>query len=444
MKKVTAIILAVALLLMQIVMGVSASNVDPTITIESMVAGPGESVSVKVEIDNNPGIWGMDLMISYDKTALTLTNVENGDFYQESEWTKGKMDADVYVLSYEAGGFENVTTKSGTLAILTFMVNDDAVAGDHFVSASYDAGDIINVEFEDIDFNIVDGGVTVQGGHEGCAHGRTELRDMREGNCLEDGYTGDTWCLDCGEMIASGTVIPAPGYHTGGEATCIESAVCDACGLCYGYPDGENHKGATEVRGATDADCGNDGYTGDTYCVDCGEIIAVGSVIGATGDHADLDRDGACDTCGTELEVPTDPTEPSEPSEPSEPTEPSEPSEPSEPTEPSEPDEQEKPSSAQSWRDLLKKIFGNWWKDEDSCEHTYTSEVKAPSCTQKGCTVHTCSKCGDSYEDSYTDALGHDYVDGSCTVCGEKEPDKESGTGFDWSSIWQWLFGFWR
>ena len=41
--------------------------------------------------------------------------------------------------------------------------------------------------------------------------------------------------------------------------------------------------------------------------------------------------------------------------------------------------------------------------------HSYTSVVTAPTCTEKGYTTHTCAACGDSYVDSYTDALGHSY-----------------------------------
>lgn len=42
------------------------------------------------------------------------------------------------------------------------------------------------------------------------------------------------------------------------------------------------------------------------------------------------------------------------------------------------------------------------------CEHTYTDKVIAPTCTEAGYTVHTCTKCGDSFSDTETDPLGHD------------------------------------
>ena len=49
--------------------------------------------------------------------------------------------------------------------------------------------------------------------------------------------------------------------------------------------------------------------------------------------------------------------------------------------------------------------------------HSYKDVVTAPTCTAKGYTTHTCS-CGDSYVDTYTDALGHAWDNGTVT----KEP----------------------
>ena len=54
--------------------------------------------------------------------------------------------------------------------------------------------------------------------------------------------------------------------------------------------------------------------------------------------------------------------------------------------------------------------------------HRYTSTVTRPTCTAKGYTTHTCS-CGDWYRDNFTNALGHNYSNGKCTRCGEKDPN---------------------
>ena len=55
--------------------------------------------------------------------------------------------------------------------------------------------------------------------------------------------------------------------------------------------------------------------------------------------------------------------------------------------------------------------------------HNYKDVVTAPTCTAKGYTTHTCA-CGDSYVDTYTDALGHAWDNGKVT----KEPT-ETETG---------------
>ena len=56
--------------------------------------------------------------------------------------------------------------------------------------------------------------------------------------------------------------------------------------------------------------------------------------------------------------------------------------------------------------------------------HYYTATVTAPTCTSKGYTTHTCA-CGDSYVDTYTDALGHAWDNGKVT----KQPtETETGT----------------
>ena len=42
-----------------------------------------------------------------------------------------------------------------------------------------------------------------------CKHTNTEVRNVIEGSCTVEGYTGDTYCLDCGALVAAGQIIPA-------------------------------------------------------------------------------------------------------------------------------------------------------------------------------------------------------------------------------------------
>ena len=70
------------------------------------------------------------------------------------------------------------------------------------------------------------------------------------------------------------------GDHTPGTAaTCKAPANCSICGQPYGEKNPSNHTGGTEVRNQKEATTTTEGYTGDTYCLGCGEKIASGTVI---------------------------------------------------------------------------------------------------------------------------------------------------------------------
>ncbi len=54
--------------------------------------------------------------------------------------------------------------------------------------------------------------------------------------------------------------------------------------------------------------------------------------------------------------------------------------------------------------------------------HEYKSEIKLPTCTENGYTIHVCAGCGDEYTDSETEKTGHIFSNNEtpneCTVCG--------------------------
>lgn len=389
--KVLSIIVCFALIL-GVVSGAVIANAEGEFAIvgDSAQAQPGEQVAVQIMLENNPGISALNLYYIYNKDVLSLTKVENNI----SHFT---MTNDVTTVWDAASNYEG----NGVLATLTFMVAEDAPAGEYnielkFLSASNDTFEEVTAssgvatievscshkdttKVDQVDATCAQSGFTAgvycndcqtyisgheeipatgehsdadekwnydadghycecscglvyaAGAHKGgsatcttkavcdtchveygsvdtSSHGQTEVRNASEASCNQEGYTGDTYCVDCGEMISTGSVIPATGKHIGGEATCMEQAVCEICGAAYGELNADNH-GKIEIKGAVEATCGNAGFSGDVYCVDCDELIEAGSMIAATGAHTDADEDAICDDCGAELPKTEEPNE---------------------------------------------------------------------------------------------------------------------------------------
>ena len=70
------------------------------------------------------------------------------------------------------------------------------------------------------------------------------------------------------------------------------------------------------------------------------------------------------------------------------------------------------------------------WYDTEGGGHvhdyTYRTDTVYPTCINAGYTEHFCA-CGESYRDGYIPALGHDYVNGVCSRCGNTEGSCDGG-----------------
>ena len=94
------------------------------------------------------------------------------------------------------------------------------------------------------------------------------------------------------------------------ESSCSENGAADyTCLICGAAKtetlekDANNHVGGTEIRNAKNATCGEDGYTGDTYCLGCGSELNSGTAIPKTGKHMwDDGETTITPTCGAEGE----------------------------------------------------------------------------------------------------------------------------------------------
>ena len=145
-----------------------------------------------------------------------------------------------------------------------------------------------------------------------CEHMNVEVKNSNKPSCTEEGYTGDTYCKDCGTKLSSGKTI-AKTEHTWDSgkitkaATCTESGTktytCTSCNTTKTeeIPATGNHQN-TELRNVKEATCTEEGYTGDTYCKDCGTKLSSGKTIAKTDhtwDAGKITKAATCKESGT-------------------------------------------------------------------------------------------------------------------------------------------------
>ena len=100
-------------------------------------------------------------------------------------------------------------------------------------------------------------------------HVNTYVTGAREPSCRQKGYTGDTYCRDCGRLVATGTNTEfAP--HTPDPASAVN----------------------------VPATCTTAGYD-QNVCVVCGALYQT-NIVAAYG-HIDADKNAVCDRCGTSM-----------------------------------------------------------------------------------------------------------------------------------------------
>ncbi len=127
-------------------------------------------------------------------------------------------------------------------------------------------------------------------------HQHTEIRNKKEATCKEEGYSGDTWCKDCGKKILSGQTIAKTENHSWDagkvttKATCTEEGektfTCSICGDEKTEKISATGHQHTEIRNKKEATCKEEGYSGDTWCKDCGKKILSGQAIAKTENHS--------------------------------------------------------------------------------------------------------------------------------------------------------------
>ena len=131
-----------------------------SVTIESETGIAGRDMVVDLILNENPGVSGADITITYDSDALELKGVAAGD------WELGLLDKGP-VTEPDANGMVSVIanfanygtiTEDGVLLKVTFTVKEEAEAGDYDFAVKVHASDFDGNEF---DFGPYAGFVTV-------------------------------------------------------------------------------------------------------------------------------------------------------------------------------------------------------------------------------------------------------------------------------------------
>lgn len=282
---------------------------------------------------------------------------------------------------------------------------------------------------------------TIDGALDETNHVNTTLINVEAPDCENDGYTGDTYCEDCKQTIATGNVDPKLGhsftkYVSNGDATCTEdgtkTAKCDRCDatdeikdegsmLEHNWTDTEKYlkseaecekdevyykecslcnassEGITEATWTKTGTATGHDYTGDIrdnnngthsyLCKNGCSTYGFNKVEGASTacTYGDWDTTGAdqhvktCTACSYELK---------------------------------------ENHNFSSWAstDEDKKADGQHSKTCTVCSKivtencSYSREETKESCTTDGFTTHTCTVCDHEYVTAGTEATGHNYT----------------------------------
>ena len=296
-------------------------------------------------------VWGPCKFKSVAYAPGKAYNRSNNDLVDAKMDVNGSVTAIGAIYTTEGGA--NICSSSGTgkyiqqgtpgTATATYQYN----ASSNAVTIPITAAKLHNADGSYADTKGKNSGTTfyysngVWGTAKPCDHKNTEIRNAKDATCTKDGYTGDTYCKDCGKKIGTGTAIPAKGHswnegkittaptcenagvktytctvcnatkteainatgHTPVEvaeqpATCTEAGhtagvKCSVCGATISGIEvipATGHK--PEIRNAVEATLTTPGYTGDTYCSVCNELLKQGTEIPKTGAHITWVIDG--------------------------------------------------------------------------------------------------------------------------------------------------------
>ncbi len=320
-KKLLSVFLALLMLLTVFPTSIIASAANAaTVTVESVNAVPGSNVEVNIYVKNNPGILAANFTVTYDK-GLTLIDSKSGDAFSALSMTKPENYNSPCKFGWDALEIADKDIKDGTILTLTFSVDKGVSANSKLnVKLSYQNGNIIDSDLNDIPVTINNGSVTIIDYIPGDINGdgTIDLKDVTLVRRLVTGYS-----VTANKLAAD---VNGDGEITMKDVVLIRRYVVDAEG--YGVtlvPGGSNvHTHTMTATAAKAATCTENGNIAYWYCSSCekyftdkdgnnvvsqadtvikakGHTIVIDAAVDPTYDKTGLTEGSHCSTCKTVL-----------------------------------------------------------------------------------------------------------------------------------------------
>lgn len=320
-KKLLSVFLALLMMLTVFPASMIANAKNATtVTVESVNAVPGSNVEVNINVKNNPGILAANFTVTYDK-GLTLINSKSGDAFSALSMTKPENYNSPCKFGWDALEIADEDIKDGTILTLTFSVDKGVSANSKLnVKLSYQNGNIIDSDLNDIPVTINNGSVTIIDYIPGDINGdgTIDLKDVTLVRRLVTGYS-----VTANKLAAD---VNGDGEITMKDVVLIRRYVVDAEG--YGVtlvPGGSNvHTHTMTATAAKAATCTENGNIAYWYCSSCekyftdkdgnnvvsqadtvikakGHTVVIDPAVEPTDENTGLTEGSHCSTCGTVL-----------------------------------------------------------------------------------------------------------------------------------------------